>query len=188
MRKLARNIRALGTPVANLIVLMSAVILSVTVTFFAMNVTTSQVQKESLYISRTHLWYVNTTYSTGAVIVTNTGPTDVVLSKIVVKGLECSWNGTDSFIVYNKTSSIPQGDLPFLANLTNSEDFEVALGNGTYTFGAAGDDLTLKAGWTMMCYLALPERLMVYDIGLPVRIVISTAQAVYCTETMVQTS
>lgn len=188
MNRLFRNKRALGTPVANLLILTSAIILTLTVTFFATNVTTSQVQKENLYIARSHMWYVNRTDSVGAVLIINTGPTDIVLNKITVKGLECDWNGTDSYIVYCKTDEVPQGDLPFISNFTSAENSTVTIGREEYTFAVAGDDFTLKSGWVMMFYMAIPERLMVYDLGLPVRMSISTTQAVYCTETLVQTA
>ena len=115
MNRLFLNKRALGAPIGNLIILTAAVILSTTVVAFATNVTTSQVQKESLYIPGVHLWYVNSTSAVGAIGVTNTGPTDVVLSKITIKGLPCLWNnGTTGFVLYNKTAGALPGDLPSL--------------------------------------------------------------------------
>jgi hypothetical protein len=186
--RLFKNRCALGTPVANLIIMMSAVILSITVTFFAMNVTTSQVQKESIYISQTHLWYVNSTYSTGAIAITNTGPTDIVLNKVIIKGLTCTWNGTTNYVIYSKSNETLKGDLPFTASFTNNANTTITIGNVPYNFDVAQEGLTLKSGQTMVFYIALPERLMVYDLGTPVRIVISTTQAAYCSETLVQTT
>jgi hypothetical protein len=188
MRKLARNIRALGTPVANLIVITAAVLLTTAVIFFATNVTSSQVQKENMYISNTHLWYVNSTYSVGAAVITNTGATDVVLSKIAIKGLVCAWNGSDNYIIYNKTDTLAGGDLPFVLTLNKTIANNVDIGGVIYTFNVAGDDFVLRSGWTMMFYIALPGRLMVYDLGLPARILITTSQSVYVTETLVQTA
>jgi 5'-3' exonuclease len=188
MRQFIKSKRGLGTPVANLIVLTAAVMLSITVTSLAMNVTTSQVQKENLYITTSHLWYTNSSYSSGAIAVTNTGPTDIVLTKIVVKGLQCAWNGSTNFIIYNKTNQTLPGDLPYVATLTNTENNTIIVGNQPFTFAVAGEGLTLKSGWTIMFYLTIPDRVMVYDLGQPIRIVISTTQAVYCTETNVQTS
>ena len=188
MRQFIKNKRGLGTPVANLIVLTAAVLLSVTVTFFAMNVTTSQVQRENLYITSSHLWYTNSSYSSGAIAVTNTGPTDIVLTKIVVKGLQCAWNGSSNFIIYNKTNQTLPGDLPYVATLTNTENNTITIANQPYTFAVAGEGLTLKSGWTIMFYVTIPDRVMIYDLGQPIRIVISTTQAVYCAETNVQTS
>jgi hypothetical protein len=188
MRKLVGNRIALGTPVANLIVLTAAVLLAVTVVSFATNVTTSQVQKENMYITKTHLWYVNSTYSVGAISITDTGPSDIVLTKIVIKGLQSTWNGTDNYVIYNKSNQTLPGDLPFVENFTNTESTDITIGNRLYTFEVAQEGLTLKSGWTMTFYIALPNTLLVYDLGTAVRITISTMQAVYATETLVQTT
>jgi hypothetical protein len=186
MKRLTKNTRALGTPVANIIVLTAAVLLTTTVVFFAVNVTNSQVQKESMYISKTHLWYVNSTNSIAAITIVNTGPTDIVLNRIVIKGLDSSWNSTTNFIIYNKTAGVPQGDLPFVSNFTNTEPATITVGSTDCTFVVAEEGLTLKSGDTMMFYIAFPDRLMVYDLGQPVRMVISTTQAAYATEVLVQ--
>ncbi|MCW4044255.1 MAG: hypothetical protein NWE94_01910 [Candidatus Bathyarchaeota archaeon] len=186
MKNFLRNKRALGTSVANLIVITATVLLSLTVTTFAMNITASQVQKESMYIASSHIWYVNSTYSIGAIAATNTGPTDIVLTRLVIKGMQCAWNGETNFVVYCKEQNSP-GDLPFVANLTR-EDNVIAISNSTYTFTATSEGLTLKSGWTIMFYIVIPECIMVYDLGTPVRITLATTQAVYCTETNVQTS
>lgn len=188
MRHFFKSRRGLGTPVANLIVLTAAVLLSVTVTAFAMNVTTSQVQKESLYVSSSNLWYINSTYSTGGIAVTNTGPTDVVLSRIVIKGLQCVWNGSDSFVVYCKINQTLPGDLTYVENLTNTANNTITIGGQPFVFTTASEGLTLKSGWTIMFYMTIPDRIMVYDLGQPIRVVISTTQAVYCTETNVKTT
>lgn len=188
MRGFFRCKRGLGTPVANLIVVTAAVLLSLTVTSFAMNVTTSQVQKENLYVASSHIWYANSSYSMGAIAVTNTGPTDVVLTRIVVKGLQCTWNGTTNFVVYCKTNTTLPGDLPYVGTLTNTANNTILVANEPFVFTVAGEGLTLKSGWTIMFYISIPDRVMVYDLGQPVRIVISTTQAVYCTETNIQTA
>jgi hypothetical protein len=187
VRSLIRSKRALGAPVGNLIILMAAVILSTIVVLFATNVTSSQMQKENLYVSSTHVWYVNSSYSVAGIVVTNTGPTDIVLTKIVIKGLQCQWNGTDNFVIYSKTNETLRADLPFIADFTNTSNTTVTIGNQPYDFTVAGEGLTLKSGWTMAFYIAVPDRVMIYDLASPIRMVISTTQAVYCTETLVQT-
>ncbi len=188
MRKIFMNKRALGTPVANLIVLTAAVLLSTTVVLFAMNVTTSQVQKENMYITKSHLWYVNSTTSVCAISITDTGPTDIVLTKVVIKGTQCTWNGTNNYIVYNKSNETLPGDLPFVADFTNTGNSTITIGDQQFTFNVAEEGLTLKSGWTMTFYIAIPNTIMVYDLATPTRMVISTTQAVYCTETLVQTA
>jgi len=187
MKRFLRSKRGLGTPVANLIVLTAAVLLSITVTVFAMNVTTSQVQRENLYVATSHVWYTNSSCSVAGIAVTNTGPTDVVLSRITVKGFQCAWNNSENFVVYCKINQSLPGDLLYVKDLTNAGNNTITVGNEPFVFTVAEEGLTLKSGWTMMFYMVIPDRIMVYDLGQPIRIVISTTQAVYCTETNVQT-
>ncbi len=188
IRRLLKNKRALGAPVGNLIILMAAVILSTTVVLFATNVTTSQVQKEKMYVTTSHVWYVNSTTSIAAVAICDTGPTDIVINKLDVKGLQCDWNGSSNYVVYCKINGTMPGDLPFVGNLTNTENSTIVIGNQPYDFIAAGEGLTIKSGWSIAFYAVVPDRVMVYDLSTPLRMVISTTQGVYCTETLVQTT
>jgi hypothetical protein len=186
-RRFLGNKRALGAPVGNIIILVAAVTLSTTVVFFATNVASSQVQKESLFIPSSHVWYVNSTNSVAALAVTNTGPVDIVLTKLDIKGLQCQWNGTDNFVIYTKTNSTLPGDLPYVADIPNG-NITIKIGGTDYDFTTAETGLTLRSGYTMAFYVAVPNRVMVYDLSTPLRMVISTTQAVYCTETLVQTA
>jgi hypothetical protein len=167
---------------------MAAVILSTVVVVFAVNVTTSQVQKENLYVASSHIWYINSSSSVVAIGITNTGPTDIVLTKINVKGLQCAWNGTDNFVIYSKTNGTLPGDLPMVTSFANNANTTVTIGNQQFTFTTASEGLTLKSGWSMAFYVAVPNTIMVFDLASPVRSVISTTQAVYCSETLVQTT
>ncbi len=188
LRRLLQNKRALGAPVGNLIILVAAVILSTTVVLFATNVTTSQVQKEKMYIATSHVWYVNSTTSIVAIAVSDTGPTDIVLNKIDVKGLQCDWNGTSNYVAYCKINGTMPGDLPFIDEISRSGNTTVNIGQKPYDFMIAGEGLTIQSGWTLAFYIVVPNRVMVYDLSTPLRMVITTTQGVYCTETLVQTS
>ena len=187
MRRFLRCKRGLGTPVANLIIIMATVILSTTVVLFAMNVTASQVQKESLYIPSTHIWYENETRSVAALGLTNNGATDVVITKLEIKGLQTQWAGNESFVIYAKTNGTLPGDLPYAADFFDSSNRTVYIGGTDFNFTAATAGLTLKSGCSMAFYVAVPNRIMMYDLATAVRMVLSTTQAVYCTETLVQT-
>jgi hypothetical protein len=190
------NRRGLGAPVGNLIILMAAVILSTTVVLFATNVTTSQVQKEKMYITTSHVWYVNSSVSIAAVGICDTGPTDIIISQLNVKGLQCEWNGTTNYVLYNKTDGALPGDLPYPTALstwisTNAEKdagFSAPIGSSDYNFVEASEGLTIKSGQSIAFYAIIPDRVMVYDLSTPLRMVISTTQGVYCTETLVQTT
>ena len=81
LTRILRDKRGLGAPVGNLIILTAAVLLSTTVVLFAVNVTTNQVQKESLYVSQANLNIVN-----GTVTIINTGPTSIMVRQIIIKG------------------------------------------------------------------------------------------------------
>jgi hypothetical protein len=188
MRRLLKSNRGLGAPVGNLIILVAAVILSTTVVLFATNITSSQVQKEKMYIATSHIWYVNSTTSIVAIAISDTGPTDIVLNKIDVKGLQCEWNGTSNYVVYCKINGTMPGDLPFILDINRSGNTTVTMGLLTYDFVGASEGLTIKSGWSIAFYIVVPNRVMIYDLSTPLRMVITTTQGIYCTETIVQTA
>jgi hypothetical protein len=188
LQRLLKSKRGLGAPVGNLIILVAAVILSTTVVLFATNVTGSQVQKEKMYIATSHIWYVNSTTSIAAIAISDTGPTDIVLNKIDVKGLQCEWNGTDNYVVYCKINGTMPGDLPFISDIDREGNTTVTIGLEDYDFVGASEGLTIKSGWTIAFYIVVPNRVMVYDLSTPLRMVITTTQGIYCTETIVQTA
>jgi len=188
LRRLLQNKRALGAPVGNLIILVAAVILSTTVVFFATNVTTSQVQKEKMYIATSHVWYANSSTSIVGIAISDTGPTDIVLNKIDVKGLQCEWNGTSNYVIYCKINGTMPGDLPYIDQLSRTDVTPVMIGGTAYDFESASEGLTIQSGWTIAFYIVVPNRVMVYDLSTPLRMVITTTQGVYCTETLVQTT
>jgi hypothetical protein len=188
LRRLLKSKRGLGAPVGNLIILVAAVILSTTVVLFATNVTGSQVQKEKMYIATSHIWYVNSTTSIAAIAISDTGPTDIVLNKIDFKGLQCEWNGTSNYVVYCKINGTMPGDLPFIMDINRESNTTITIGLLDYDFVGASEGLTIKSGWTIAFYIVVPNRVMVYDLSTPLRMVITTTQGIYCTETIVQTA
>jgi hypothetical protein len=188
LRRLLKNTRALGAPVGNLIILVAAVILSTTVVFFATNVTTSQVQKEKMYIATSHVWYANSSTSIVGIAISDTGPTDIVLNKIDVKGMQADWNGTSTYVIYCKINGTMPGDLPYIDQLNRDGTTTVSIGGKPYDFEPASEGLTMQSGWTIAFYIVVPNRVMVYDLSTPLRMVITTTQGVYCTETLVQTT
>lgn len=188
MGRLFRNKRGLGTPVSSLIILMAAVILSTVVVLFATNVITSQVQKEKLYITTSHVWYINSTTSIATIGIYNTGSTDIIITRLNVKGLQSDWNGTDNYIVYCKIDGTIPGDLPLVTNLSNTADTTVDIGNQPYDFTVASEGLTIKSGQSIAFYAVVPNRVSIYDLSTPLTMVISTTQGVYFTQTLVQTT
>ncbi len=188
LKRFLKHKTALSTPVGNLIMLMAAVILCTTVVFFALNLTASQVQKEKLFVASSNVWYVDPQTSEAAIALTNTGPTDAVLTKIDVKGLQCQWSGETNFVSYCRIDGAMPGDLSYVAVVSNQDNTTVAIAGVNYEFTPATESLTIPAGSSIAFYIVVPNRVMVYDLSEPLRMVITTTQGVYCTETLVQTA
>ncbi len=90
MKSILRNRLALSTVVTTLIILVVSVLLAGVVTYFAINVTSTRVQEESLNLTQEHIWVDNAGAASGAIMITNTGGRDVVINKITVRGQECT--------------------------------------------------------------------------------------------------
>jgi hypothetical protein len=168
--------------------LVAAVLLATVVVVFAVNVTTSQVQKEKVYIATTHVWYVNSAKSIAAIGISNIGPTDIVLTQVNVDGLQCSWNGTSNYVVYCAIDGSIPGDLPLVEAISNTANTTITIGGQHYNFAPASQGLTIKSGWSVAFYVVVPNLISIYDLSTPVEMTISTAQGVYFTETLVQST
>jgi hypothetical protein len=182
-----KNKKALSTVVTTLIILVVSVLLATVVTFYAINVTTTRVQEESLHLTKQHIWY-NTTasWAEGAIVIVNTGGRDVVIDKVTVRGQECPWAN----IYYWRTNTVTiSADLNVSSEMPSAmTDWTTAF---TYlpsgeTFAAAGSDLTLKSGWTVVLYIENPDSIALNDVGIPVGITVFTSNAQYYKETNVE--
>ncbi|MEM3881373.1 MAG: type IV pilin [Candidatus Bathyarchaeia archaeon] len=189
MKNILKNRWALSTVVTTLIILVVSVLLAGVVTYFAINVTSTRVQEESLHLTKQHVWYGQNASESeqdkkwvaqGAIMIINTGGRDVVIDKITVRGQECAWDN----VYYNVTTESISDDLTFQEELKQSMNMEI--GSKEYTFVKASGDLTLQSGKTMIIYIHQPDSITVNDIGLTVAITIFTSQAMYYKETNVQ--
>ena len=174
--------KGLSTVVTTLIILVVSVLLAGVVTFYAINVTTTRVQEESLQLFKQHIWHNGVAFAEAAFIIVNTGGRDVVIDKINVRGQECPWTN----VYYNKTQSTINNDLPY--NATLSDGGTITIGSTGYTFSQSSDDLILKSGWTMIVYIANPDHVSVGDIGVTIGVTVFTANAQYYKECNVEAS
>jgi hypothetical protein len=183
LHRIAKSRWALSTVVTTLIILVISVLLAGVVTYFAINVTSTRVQEESLALTKQHVWY---DYSTGkaqaALMVINAGGRDVVIDKLTVRGQACSW----AKVFYTLASDSVSGDL--FANSTLIDRGSISVGGQSRVFKQATNDLTVQSGRTMIVYLDNPDSISVNDVGLTVSINIFTSQAMYYKETNVQGS
>jgi hypothetical protein len=186
MRNILRNRMALSTVVTTLIILVVSVLLAGVVTYFAINVTSTRVQEESLHLTKQHVWYdAATGQAQAAIMIINTGGRDVVLDKLAVRGQESDWDGASQNVTYMITSASVSNDLSFIATGIVGKDMSTIIGSAG-TLASATTDITLQSGKTLIMYISSPDSITVNDIGLTVAITVFTSQAMYYKETNVQ--
>jgi hypothetical protein len=172
---------ALSTVVTTLIILVISVLLASVVTYFAINVTSTRVQEESLALAKQHVWYDSSNQKAqAAIMIINAGGRDIVIDRLTVRGQECSWLKVLFFVTGDSIS----GDLFY--NTTLIDGGSISVGGSSRVFKQATTDLTLQSGKTLIIYMSNPDSISVNDIGLTVSINIFTSQAMYYKETNVQ--
>ena len=180
-----KNRWALSTVVTTLIILVVSVLLAGVVTYFAINVTSTRVQEESLHLTKQHVFYAlanGTDFrSQAAIMIINTGGRDVVIDKLTVRGQECNW----ADIYYATTTESVSADLSFQSTLYNGVTIDIG---GEKTFIQGITDLTLESGKTMLIFIDQPDSITVNDIGLTCAITVFTSQAMYYKETNVESN
>jgi hypothetical protein len=182
--KILKNRKALSTVVTTLIILVVSVLLATVVTFYAINVTTTRVQEESLFLTKQHVWY-NTTgsWAQAAIVIVNTGGKDVVLDKITVRGQDVNW----THAYYWRTNSVTiTDDLEVSPDQLSSTTATITVQGTARTFNQSTTDITLKSGWTMAIYTMNPGSIGLNDVGIPIGITVFTANAQYYKESIVQ--
>ncbi|MEM2463391.1 MAG: type IV pilin [Candidatus Bathyarchaeia archaeon] len=166
--KLLKNRKALSTVVTTLIILVVSVLLATVVTFYAINVTTTRVQEESLQIANLHVWCNSSGTASAAFVITNTGGRDAVIDKITIRGVRV----TDIWYKVADTMEDPQ----YHSNSSTLSGY-TPLGNRS---------LVLPSGSRMIVYLFGLKHLSTSDIGVSVGVVVFTANAQYYKETNVE--
>jgi hypothetical protein len=184
---LLKNRKALSTVVTTLIILVVSVLLATVVTFYAINVTTTRVQEESLFLSKQHVWY-NTTgaWAEAAIVVVNTGGKDVVLDKVTVRGQECNWTNVYYWRTNTVTISSDIEVTTYQLNASSMTTASITVQGTSEIFDQATDDVTLKSGYTLVLYIADPDSIALNDVGTTCGITIFTANAQYYKEINVQ--
>ncbi len=178
---------ALSTVVTTLIILVVSVLLAGVVTYFAINVTSTRVQEESLHLTKQHVWYDGTSGTAqAAIMIINTGGRDVVIDKLAVRGQEADWDGAAQNVSYLITSNSISNDLTFISGDIENANVDTMLGTDVDTMTFATTDLTLQSGSTLILYITSPDSITINDIGLTVAITVFTSQAMYYKESNVQ--
>jgi len=185
MNRLLKNKKALSTVVTTLIILVVSVLLATVVTMYSINVTTTRVQEESLFLTKPHVWYNRTgQWAQAAIVIINTGGKDVIIDKITVRGQEVNW----TYAFYWVTTDAITQDLDATSTQLNTSQTSqsVTVDGSAQTFTRADRDLTLKSGYTMVVYIDSPDSITVNDVGTTVGITIFSASAQYYKEVNVE--
>jgi len=183
MKGILKNKKALSTVVTTLIILVVSVLLATVVTFYAINVTTTRVQEESLLINKLHIWCnASGDWTTGAFVVINTGGKDVVFDKIAVRGQESDW----SDIYYWTTNTVTVSNDLTVNTTTLTDGCSLTVQGSARTFSQASNDLTLQSGYTMVIYIDSPDTISQSDIGVTVGVTLHTMNAQYYKECNVE--
>jgi len=174
---------ALSTVVTTLIILVVSVLLAGVVSYFAINVTSTRVQEESLQLTSQHIWVDDGGLVQGAIMITNTGGRDVVINKLAVRGQTSAWTDV-YYLIAASTDAGLTADLPHLDATTELIDTGVVTGfAAALTQGSM--NLVLPSGETMVIYVDSPDSITINDIGLTVAFTVFTSQAMYYKETNV---
>ena len=188
MRNILRNRLALSTVVTTLIILVVSVLLAGVVTYFAINVTSTRVQEESLALTKQHVWYnASSGQSQAALMIINTGGRDIVIDKVTVRGQEADWNGVAQNVTYLVTEESISSDLAFIYDGIVGKDMaDITDVIGIGSLSSATTDVTVQSGKTVILYVSSPDSITINDIGLTVALTVFTSQAMYYKETNVQ--
>ena len=184
MKNILKNRKALSTVVTTLIILVVSVLLAGVVSYFAINVTSTRVQEESLQLASQHIWVDSAGAVQGAIMITNTGGRDVVINKLAVRGQASAW-GDVFYLMAAKTDAGLTADLPHLAAAPAADGTVTGFADA---LNATTTNLVLPSGETMVIYVASPDSITLNDIGLTVAFSVFTSQAMYYKETNVQAS
>lgn len=184
MKNILKNRWALSTVVTTLIILVVSVLLAGVVTYFAINVTSTRVQEENIAMTKQHIWVNMDSSAVAAIMITNTGGRDVVISKIAVRGQSVNMSGV--WYVAATTGDTLTTDLNYTANTVISSSDTFGGLTGAPAQPSAGENLVLTSGSTMAVYITSPDSITVNDVGLTVAITVFSSQAIYYKETNVE--
>jgi len=166
-----------------LILLVVSVLLAGIVTYYATNITMTRTEQEDVDIIKAHIW-VNGTGSTGALMVQNLGGRDILIDKVTVRGVDCSWG---SAVEYYRVQSGDDVSGDFALTYDGS-DFDAKIGTVPGSWTDSEKDLPLASSGEMLLFLNSPDNIDLDDIGTTVSITVFTVNGQYIEEVNVESA
>ena len=184
MIKLSEDKRGLSEVVSTLIMLVVAVLLAAIVTYYATNITMTRTTTEDARVSKYHIW-VNATGSMGAFKLQNLGGKDILIDKVVIRGVSCAWADVAYYRVQDGDDVT--GDFVLTYDGTNfNATIGAILPADWITDGDS--DIPMRSGETILFSVANPTNIGLDDIGTPISITVFTNNAQWIIETNVESA
>ncbi len=191
MQKLTRNRKGLSEVITTLIILVVAVLLTGVVTYYATNVTMVRTTQEEVRIRKAHIWVEEGGNAYAALMIQNTGGRDVLVDKLLVRGVEAPWG--DTTVVAQYYAVLGADDV--------SSDFSVMKNATDYYFGQIGSvptnasfwtnstgDMPLKSSNSLLIFVKNPPNIALYDVGTTISMAVHTTNAQWIVETVVESA
>ena len=192
MQKLARNSKGLSQVITTLIILVVAVLLTGVVTYYATNVTMVRTTQEEVRVRKPHIWVEEGGNAYAALLIHNTGGRDILVDKVLIRGVEAPWSGDATVIVqYYKvlTGDDVGGDFAVMKNATDYYFGQIGSvpANASFWANTTGD-MPLKSSNSMLLFVKNPPNIALYDVGTTISMAVYTSNAQWIVETVVESA
>ena len=177
-----RSRKGLAQVITTLILLVVSILLSGVVVYYSVNIISTRLQTENVRLVKEHIW-VNSTGAVGAFKIQNLGGRDILIDKIVTRGVEETW--TDVYYYRVPSGTMISGDLN-VTSYSNLSGASATIDGKTYT--QATSDMPLISGGELLVYIKGPDNVQVDDIGTTVSFSVFTGLSQYITEYNVESA
>jgi len=190
MAKMKLGKRGLSQVVTTLILLVVSVLLAGIVTYYATNITMTRTEQEDVSVVKAHVWVNSSGGAEAALVLQCLGGRDILMDKIAVRGVECSWsdcyvNRTSSSITSDLTYHQPVDSEGYNPSKTKSH-WNVTIGSDIWWLDAATSDIDVPSSYSVIVYILNPPNIDLDDIGTTVSITVFTMQGQYIEEVNVE--
>jgi len=192
MQKLARNSKGLSQVITTLIILVVAVLLTGVVTYYATNVTMVRTTQEEVRVRKPHIWVEEGGNAYAALLIHNTGGRDILVDKLLIRGVEAPWTGDATVIVQYYKVLIGDdvgGDFAVMKNATDYYFGQIGSvpANASFWTNTTGD-MPLKSSNSMLLFVKNPPNIALYDVGTTISMAVYTSNAQWIVETVVESA
>ena len=192
MQKLARNSKGLSQVITTLIILVVAVLLTGVVTYYATNVTMVRTTQEEVRVRKPHIWVEEGGNAYAAILIQNTGGRDILVDKLLIRGVEAPWTGDPTVVVqYYKvlTGDDVGGDFAVMKNATDYYFGQIGSvpANASFWMNTTGD-MPLKSSNSLLLFVKNPPNIALYDVGTTISMAVYTTNAQWIVETVVESA